>query len=119
MKRFLVLLPIFLVGCSFDKYQSKSQAYSACNKWADKGGVAKYISKKFEFLDPNNPSIDYDKFRVKDLEKTFYLRFCEWERETNQFLGGIHYKVKKSKTYTEREINNLRRQTKIIKNFKY
>ena len=121
MKKLLFILPILLVGCS-GKYQSRSQAYSACNEWADKGGVAKYLYKTVEFLDPNmdfnNPSIDFDKIRAKTITKTRYLRFCELERETNQFLGGTYYKLKKSKTYTEKEIRDLN-QTKIIKNFKY
>ena len=82
-----------------------------------------------------------DKYKLKNVEAFQSIRFCELEKETNQylgsiyielkefiepskFLGGLYYKVngldKPSFNFTsENEIYKYLKQTKIIKNFKY
>ena len=147
--RRLLLAPLFLLlllaSCSSDQYASKKQAYAACKKWEAKGDEVKYTFRRLEFLEPlaliDRDNWSPDKYKLKNVEAFQSIRFCELEKETNQylgsiyielkefiepskFLGGLYYKVngldKPSFNFTsENEIYKYLKQTKIIKNFKY
>jgi len=149
MKR-LLLSPLFLfllllANCSSGKYDSKKQAYAACKEWAAKGDEVKYTFRRLEILEPlallDRDKWGPDQYKIKNVEAFQSIRFCELEKETNQylgsiyfelkefikpskFLGGLYYKVngldKPSFKFThENEISKYLKQTKIIKNFKY
>ena len=142
----LLLAPLFLLlllaSCSSGKYESKKQAYAACKEWKAKGDEVKYTYKDVDILEPMGvDKWDPKKYKIRNIEAFRSIRFCELEKETNQylgsiyielkefiepskFLGGLYYKVngldKPSFKFTsENEIYKYLKQTKIIKNFKY
>ena len=134
----LFLLPLLLASCSVNNYKSQKQAFRACADWRDKGGKVEYTKRIVEILDPTIDRVDFDKMRIKRIKRSRWIRFCELERETNQILGGIYYKLDEliepsrflgglfywvnglsAPTFQEYEINEYLKKTKIIKNFKY
>ena len=73
MKRLLLLLPLLLVtGCgygSMDEYGSMIEADADCESWVDKGGrILQALS-------------------TDDEPYMTFIRGCEYERATRQFLG--------------------------------
>tara|TARA_Y100000991_G_C21823066_1_gene284741 strand:+ start:44 stop:478 length:435 start_codon:yes stop_codon:yes gene_type:complete len=144
LKKLLFLIPLFLVSCSSDQYASKKQAYAACKEWEAKGDKVKYTFSRAELIEPLNLDVDklsLKNYKLKYIDAFHPIRFCELEKETNQylgsiynelkefiepskFLGGLYYKInrldKPSFNFThEYEIKKYLKQTKIIKNFKY
>tara|TARA_B100001093_G_scaffold261956_1_gene250370 strand:+ start:492 stop:920 length:429 start_codon:yes stop_codon:yes gene_type:complete len=139
----LLLAPLFLLlllaSCSSSKYGSKKQAYAACKEWKAKGDEVKYTYKDVDILEPMGvDKWDPKKYKIRNIEAFRSIRFCELEKETNQYLGGIYYKLQEliepsqflgglyyklnglsKPSFQAYEINKYLKQTKIIKNFKY
>ena len=127
MKRLLlpllaaITLPTSVEANWFGKYKSKIGAEEACLIWASKGFKYTYEDMVFESGGSSYAWLnDVVSGRGKNVMKTFngITRYCELERETNQYLGfektGIN-----QKHYTEYVYENLAIGRKIKKYFKF
>ena len=105
----------------FGKYKSKIGAEEACLTWASKGFKYTYEDMVFESGGSSYGWLnDVVSGKGKNVMKTFngITRYCELERETNQYLGFEKIGINQ-KHYTEYVYENLAISRKIKKYFKF
>ena len=127
MKR--LLLPILAITLvtpvyAFGKYKSKIEANEACYVWALKGIKYTYEDMVFTYSGSNDDygydeQGNYRKGKLISKKYTANNRFCELEKETNQYLGFEETAFKNGKHYKEYVYENMDRGLKIKKYFKF
>tara|TARA_A100001388_G_C28693383_1_gene462443 strand:- start:446 stop:745 length:300 start_codon:yes stop_codon:yes gene_type:complete len=81
----LIVFLTLLSSCSLNKFGSYTEAQIACFRWKNNGIEYKVRSK---------PGISGT--------QSFRSRYCQYDKETRQFLGWEYQKVEANKIYKER-----------------
>ena len=97
MRIILLIIPIFLVSCSSNKFPSFSEDQVACNEWADKG-------VKFTKFD-SYYGYTYNNFSRK----------CEQDKETKQLLGWEWIDTSTNKSVQNKYVYNPQEASKLKK----
>ena len=144
MKRLLlpllaaIALPTAVEANWFGKYNSKAEAWEACNKWkndlisyssidsSNKNKKYSKLKKQYEKIKDSTFFMDNEKKRLakrnlESIEQIKYMRYCKEERETKQILGYGVKAIKNDIIYYssdllyDKKFSNFR----ILKYFKY
>lgn len=92
-------------------YSSRYEAENACNKWSEKGGFYTESFSDYEY--------NFKDFSIKDIRKQekVSLRYCNEEKETEQFLGFEKKTVKEGAVIERDSSKNY--GSEVTQRFKY
>ena len=144
MKRFLLpllaalALPTAVNANWFGKYNSKAEAWEACNKWendqisyssifsSNKNKRYSKLKKQYEKIKDSTFFMDNEKKQLakrnlESIEQIKYKRYCTEERETKQILGYGVKAIKNDIIYYSIDLLDDEKYSdyKILKYFKY